>query len=212
ADAICPRLALHTVGAEADADDNTDVVSPDAQVNLQVACEAGLLKVLSKMGISTVDSYRGAQIFEAIGLADEVVEVCFRGTTSTVGGIGWTALGEDVLARHAAAWLSEQPELDSPGLVRDRRGGEYHAHDKAVVETLNQLTGAVQAKPERAVRVRRRDEAAEPVEVAEARADAEAAAADNGVAAGPGQLADMTAAHLLQRAIRGERNDLYEEL
>src|SRR5690606_17642557 len=53
ADAICPRLALHTVGAEADADDNTDVVSPDAQVNLQVACEAGLLKVLSKMGIST---------------------------------------------------------------------------------------------------------------------------------------------------------------
>src|SRR5690606_28897877 len=55
------------------------------------------------------------------------------------------------------------------------------------------------------------DEAAEPVEVAEARADAEAAAADNGVAAGPGQLADITAAHLLQRAIRGERNDLYEE-
>ena len=227
ADAICPRLALHTVGAAADDEENTENVSPEAQFNFQAACEAGLLKILSKMGISTIDSYRGAQIFEVVGLGPEVVDLCFAGTTSTVGGIGWTALGEDVLARHATAWPDEGlPDLDSPGLVRDRRGGEYHAHAKEVVEALNQLTGTAEKpeRPDRRARVRRRDDltaTAEPsgadtatggtsADVESAAADAARAAADNDVAASPGQLADMTAAHLLQRAIAGERSDLYD--
>ncbi|MGH2685605.1 MAG: glutamate synthase central domain-containing protein, partial [Actinomycetota bacterium] len=89
ADAICPRLAFQTVAAEADESDDADAVSPEAQSRFQAAVEAGVLKILSKMGISTVDSYRGAQIFEALGLAPEVVDVCFLGTPSTVGGIGW---------------------------------------------------------------------------------------------------------------------------
>ncbi|QGG95102.1 glutamate synthase-related protein [Actinomarinicola tropica] len=209
ADGICPRLALHTVGAEADADENTDNVSPEAQFNFQAACEAGLLKILSKMGISTIDSYRGAQIFEIVGLAPEVVELCFGGTVSTVGGLGWDALGEDVLARHAAAWPEDgEPDLDSPGLVRDRRGGEYHAHDKAVVEALNELTGTAPKpkKPTSRTRVR----SSELTAVEEATDDARAAAADNDVDPSEGQLADMTAAHLLQRAIAGERSDLYD--
>ncbi len=131
ADAICPRLALATVASEADASEDSDVLSPEAQERYQAAVEDGVLKVMSKMGISTVDSYRGAQIFEAIGLGPEVVDVCFPGTPSTTGGLGWDALGEDVLVRHAAA------ELTNPGYYRDlKRGGEHHTHNKSVVDAL----------------------------------------------------------------------------
>src|SRR5919107_430580 len=90
------------LGYGADADENGDATGPEAQDRLQAAMEEGVLKILSKMGISTVDSYRGAQIFEVIGLAPEVVDVCFAGTATVVGGIGWTELGKDVLARHDA--------------------------------------------------------------------------------------------------------------
>jgi glutamate synthase domain-containing protein 2/glutamate synthase domain-containing protein 1/glutamate synthase domain-containing protein 3 len=138
ADAICPRLALQTVGAEADESDDDDVVSPEAQARFQAAVEAGVLKILSKMGISTIDSYRGAQIFEVLGLGDEVVDVCFKGTPSAVGGLGWEHVGDDVLRRHRNAYPEAQ--LESPGWVRVRKGGEYHAHSKEVVQALNDLT------------------------------------------------------------------------
>jgi len=139
ADAICPRLALATVAAEADSADDGDLTSPEAQRNLQAAVEAGVLKIMSKMGISTVDSYRGAQIFEVVGLDAEVVDVCFTATPDVVGGMGWQALGEDVLARHAAAW-SGRPDLASPGFFRVRKGGEPHAKDKDTVQALNDLS------------------------------------------------------------------------
>ncbi len=142
ADAICPRLALQTVAAEADSDADADVTSPEAQERFQSAIEEGTLKILSKMGISTVDSYRGAQIFEVIGLAPEVVDMCFAGTVSTTGGIGWDALGNDVLARHAAAWPREVAtpvQLESPGYYRVRKGGEYHGKGKEVVDALTDL-------------------------------------------------------------------------
>jgi glutamate synthase domain-containing protein 2/glutamate synthase domain-containing protein 1/glutamate synthase domain-containing protein 3 len=170
ADAVCPRLALQTVAAQADADETSDAVSPEAQDRFHSAIEEGTLKILSKMGISTIDSYRGAQIFEIIGLASEVVDVCFAGTTSTVGGIGWAALGEDVLVRHANAWPVESEtkvQLDAGGYFRVRRGGEYHGKGKEVVDALGEL--AV---------VKTTD--------------------------------DMAAAHLLQRAIKGESYELYE--
>ncbi|HSL58660.1 MAG TPA: glutamate synthase-related protein [Acidimicrobiales bacterium] len=213
ADVICPRLALHTVGAEADADDG-DVTSPEAQFNYQAATEAGVLKVLSKMGISTIDSYRGAQIFEAIGLAAEVVDLCFTGTTSAVGGLGWDELGADVLALHAAAFDADEPDLGSPGYFRVRRGGEYHAHSKEVVDALNAVTGVGDATPgEAPARIRRRGAAASTDggadDVAAAEADARRSAAEADAAATAAQLADMTAAHLLQRAIRGESTDTY---
>ena len=105
ADAICPGLALETVAHEADQNADTELSGPEAQHRLQAAMEDGVLKVMSKMGISTVDSYRGAQIFEVIGLGPEVVDVCFTGTPSIVGGIGWDELGEDALPATArAAW------------------------------------------------------------------------------------------------------------
>ncbi len=180
ADAICPRLALHTVGAEADADDSVDI-SPEAQFNLQAAFEAGVAKVLSKMGISTLDSYRGAQIFEVIGLGDDVVEVCFGGSPSIVSGVSWECLGEDLLRLHAEAWPTEaDPGLSSPGWVRDRKGGEYHSNNKEMVDAMHALTVAQDA------------------------------AAANGVTPTPDQLADMTEAHLLQAAIRTESAGTYE--
>jgi glutamate synthase domain-containing protein 2/glutamate synthase domain-containing protein 3 len=94
---------------------------------------------MSKMGISTVDSYRGAQIFEVVGLDAEVVDVCFTATPNVVGGMGWHGLGEDVLARHAAAW-GDRPDLTSPGFFRVRKGGEPHAKDKDTVQALNDLS------------------------------------------------------------------------
>ncbi|HEY6414804.1 MAG TPA: glutamate synthase-related protein, partial [Acidimicrobiales bacterium] len=139
ADAICPRLALATVAAEADSADDGDLTSPEAQRNLQAAVEAGVLKIMSKMGISTVDSYRGAQIFEVVGLDPEVVGLCFTATPNVVGGMGWRDLGEDVLARHGAAW-DDRADLASPGFFRVRKGGEPHAKDKDTVQALNDLS------------------------------------------------------------------------
>src|SRR5437763_745826 len=98
--------------------------------------EDGVLKVMSKMGISTVDSYRGAQIFEAIGLGPEVVDICFTGTPSVVGGIGWTELGEDALRRHA------ESKLVDAGFYRSRKRGEYHTHNDDVVKALNEMKAA----------------------------------------------------------------------
>ena len=138
ADAICPGLALETVAHEADRNDDSELSGPEAQNRLQSAMEDGVLKVMSKMGISTVDSYRGAQIFEILGLGPEVVDMCFTGTPSVVGGIGWDALGEDVLARHAGARIGEG------GFYRalKRAGSEYHTHNDEVTKALNEMKAA----------------------------------------------------------------------
>ena len=139
ADAVCPQLALETVAADTDASEDSDLSAPEAQERFQVAAEDGVLKIMSKMGIATVDSYRGAQIFEAIGLGQEVVDRCFTGVPSIIGGIGWDALGADAMANHArAGWDGEAaPSLENPGYYRDlKRGGEYHTHNKGVVDAL----------------------------------------------------------------------------
>src|SRR5262249_30367442 len=85
ADAVCPRLALETVAALAAADKlGGDQPSPaEAQLRYREAVEDGVLKIMSKMGIADVASYRGGQIFEAVGLARDVVDVCLTGTPST---------------------------------------------------------------------------------------------------------------------------------
>jgi glutamate synthase (ferredoxin) len=178
ADAICPRLALETVAAEADESDSEDVVSPEAQDRFRAAVEAGVLKIMSKMGISTADSYRGAQIFEALGLDATVVDLCFAGTPSVAGGVGWDALGRDVLEQHARAFPSDgEPDgLQSPGYYRVRKGGEPHGLDKETVQTLNDLTVVQEAIP---------------------------------LADRDPMVAEMAAAHVLQRAIAGESDEIY---
>ena len=191
ADAICPRLALMSVAQEVDSAEDGDLLAPEAQNRFQAAVEAGVLKILSKMGISTVDSYRGAQIFEVLGLADEVVETCFRGTVSEVGGLGWTELGEDCLARHALS------DLESPGYYRVRTRGEYHGKGKEVVDALNELSLVSEPAPARGRARIQRDVASDRVTDPDPRVTDRA-------------LANMTAAHLLQRAIKGESYDRYE--
>jgi glutamate synthase domain-containing protein 2/glutamate synthase domain-containing protein 1/glutamate synthase domain-containing protein 3 len=131
ADAICPRLTLTTVAALAPGDE-----AAAAQDRYLHALEEGVFKVMSKMGISVLDAYRGAQIFEAVGLDDEVVEACFAGTASPLGGIGFDELARDALDRHRAG-TAEVARLENPGWFKHRPGGEYHATNPEVMQALH---------------------------------------------------------------------------
>jgi glutamate synthase (ferredoxin) len=131
AEVIAPRLSLATVAGLA-----RDGDAAGAQDRYLHAVEEGVFKVMSKMGISTLDSYRGAQIFEAVGLDAEVIETCFAGTSSPLGGIGFDELGEDVLT-HKRAAAAEMARLENPGWFKHRPGGEYHATNPEVMQALH---------------------------------------------------------------------------
>jgi glutamate synthase (NADPH/NADH) large chain/glutamate synthase (ferredoxin) len=134
-----------------------------AQEQFLHAAEKGLFKIMSKMGISTISSYRGAQIFEALGLAQEVIRECLDGTPSRISGLGFQEIGEDVLQRHAAAYPPASTggtngvhggngvagkngngpgavKLPNFGFIRYRPEGEYHAFNPLVVRALHQAT------------------------------------------------------------------------
>ncbi|AIR88574.1 glutamate synthase large subunit [Pseudomonas cremoricolorata] len=95
----------------------------------------GLLKILSKMGISTVGSYRGAQLFEAIGLSSEVVDLSFKGVPSRIQGARFVDLESDQKLLAAEAWSTRKP-IQQGGLLKFVHGGEYHAYNPDVVNTL----------------------------------------------------------------------------
>ena len=95
----------------------------------------GLLKVLSKMGISTIASYRGAQLFEAVGLSDEVVELSFRGVASRLKGARFVDLEAEQKLLAKEAWNERRP-IQQGGLLKFVHGGEYHAYNPDVVTTL----------------------------------------------------------------------------
>ena len=95
----------------------------------------GLLKILSKMGISTIASYRGAQLFEAVGLADEVVELSFRGVASRIKGARFVDIEAEQKLLAAEAWNNRKP-IQQGGLLKFVYGGEYHAYNPDVVNTL----------------------------------------------------------------------------
>ena len=95
----------------------------------------GLLKILSKMGISTISSYRGAQLFEIVGLGDEVVDLCFRYTPSRIGGANFDDLQEDAATLALLASDHVAP-LDPGGLLKYMHGGEYHMYNPQVVQGL----------------------------------------------------------------------------
>jgi glutamate synthase (ferredoxin) len=138
AEAIIPRLALAGVASLALSGRTRDVGSmEEALLRYRAAVEEGVLKILSKMGISTVDSYRGAQIFDALGIGSDVVELCFAGTPSPLGGLGFEDIAADVLARHAGAYSAENAQLANPGFVKFHRGGEYHATNPNLVRALH---------------------------------------------------------------------------
>ncbi|HXG43821.1 MAG TPA: glutamate synthase large subunit [Gemmatimonadales bacterium] len=115
----------------------------EARRRYRAAAEKGLLKIMSKMGISVLPSYCGAQIFEALGLGEEVVTRCFRGTESPIGGVGFEEIAEDVLARHRMAWAAaETPRPPDYGRFRFRKEGEDHAWAPPVVVALQKAVGA----------------------------------------------------------------------
>ena len=125
AEAVHPWLALQSVASGQDAD-----------ATFRTAAEKGLLKILSKMGICTLRSYAGAQLFEALGLGAQIVDRCLTGTVSAIGGVGFTELAEDVLARHAAAYATAAPDLPDNGRVRYRKDGEDHGWAPPLVRAL----------------------------------------------------------------------------
>lgn len=146
ADALVPRLVLQTIADLADegriGGDNPP--SSVAQERYRNAIEDGVLKIMSKMGISVLDSYRSAQIFEALGLGRDVVDTCLTGTVSALGGVTLADLGAEVLAQHAAAFASAEetlPDLPSPGIIKWKQGGEYHDMSKPVVDALHDVLG-----------------------------------------------------------------------
>jgi glutamate synthase (NADPH/NADH) large chain len=111
------------------------------------AAGKGVLKVMSKMGISTVASYRGAQVFEAIGLGQELVDEYFTGTVSRLGGIGLDEIAEEVARRHAVAYTARPDErahrdLEYGGEYQWRREGEYHLFNPDTVFKLQHATRA----------------------------------------------------------------------
>jgi glutamate synthase (NADPH/NADH) large chain/glutamate synthase (ferredoxin) len=152
AEAVHPWLALEGIdGLFGESVGATRASPMVARRQYREAAEKGLLKILSKMGISTLSSYCGGQIFETLGLGHEVIESCFDGTASPIGGIGFEELGEDALARHAAAYAIQEaasPSLRSGqalpdyGRVRFRKEGEDHGWAPQVVMALQQAVGS----------------------------------------------------------------------
>jgi glutamate synthase (NADPH) large chain len=141
ASAINPYLALESLlhlnekGAYA-----RELTQSQLFYNYQKAIGNGLLKVLSKMGISTLQSYQGAQIFEALGLGPEVIDRCFKGTVSRISGIGFDELAEEVLVRHHAAYETESPLLESGGVYQWKRRGEMHLFNPETIHLLQKST------------------------------------------------------------------------
>ena len=128
ADGINPYLAYRACGYL------TEERSVNLEENLALehyrhATEKGIQKILSKMGISTLQSYRGAQIFEALGLSQEVIDKCFTGTVSRIGGAGFTDIAEETIRRHKEAYPErgfQAPLLATGGHYQWRSDGEFH--------------------------------------------------------------------------------------
>ena len=144
ASAIIPYLAFETVADLVISEAlKPGMTIQDAIDNYMKAVEKGLLKIFSKMGISTVRSYRGAQIFEAIGLERSLIEQYFPGTVSRIGGVGLEVIVRETLERHRMAF----PERTNGGLMLPRAGeyqfrirGEHHMWNPEAIFTLQQAT------------------------------------------------------------------------
>ncbi len=109
----------------------------EAKNNYRKGINKGLLKILSKMGISTIASYRGSQLFEAVGMAGEVVDLCFKGVASRIEGAGFYDFQQDQQMLADMAWKPRKPILQG-GLLKYIHGGEYHAFNPDVVRLLQE--------------------------------------------------------------------------
>jgi glutamate synthase (NADPH/NADH) large chain len=138
ADGICPYLAYASL-RQMVRDGRLDRSPEKALQNYRAALEDGIRKVMAKMGISTLESYKGAQVFEAVGLRDDVIDTYFCGTTSRIGGIGLDTLEADVRERHRQAFqpgVTATLQLDQGGELYWRRDGEFHQWNPQTIAAL----------------------------------------------------------------------------
>jgi glutamate synthase (ferredoxin) len=142
ADLICPYLTFAYLADRASKGMIEGLPPDEALENYRYAIEDGVLKIMSKMGISTVDSYRGAQIFEAYGLGPDVIGLCFEGTFSTIWGLDFEQIAENVLRWHADAFGKPRARHISTGFIKYKHGGEYHAANPDVVDALHETVGS----------------------------------------------------------------------
>ncbi len=141
--AVNPYVAFETIDDMIREDLLPNLEPKTAFKNFVKAASKGVVKVMSKMGISSIQSYRGAQVFEAVGLRQDVIDHYFTWTPSRVGGIGLDVIAQEVLARHRAAYPERQVNghvLPSGGQYKWRDDGEYHLFNP---ETIHRLQKAV---------------------------------------------------------------------
>ena len=141
--AINPYVAIETI-REMIGKGSVETDFSTSLLNYRKALQNGLLKIMSKMGISVVGSYRGAQIFEATGISAKLIDECFSGTPSQIDGIGLEEIAGESLARHQLAYgedpllaLEKPRDLGDPGYYRIRRGGELHAVTPPVIKNFH---------------------------------------------------------------------------
>ncbi len=145
ANAVNPYLAFETIEAmiEDGTIEDANLTFKDAEKNFLKACHKGLYKIISKMGISTIQSYCGAQIFEAVGLGNELIEKYFTATPSRIGGIGIETVAEEMLKRHEIGyplWPNADEMLEEGGDYAWRKEGEHHQLNPTTIALLQHST------------------------------------------------------------------------
>ena len=144
ASAVNPYLALQSIEHLQESGKlDADLSKKEAVENYQKAIGYGLLKILSKMGISTLQSYQGSQIFEALGLHSTVIQKCFKGTISRIEGIDFDGLAKEVLVRHHKAYPDNediQKNLEVGGVYQWKQRGEKHLFNPQTIQLLQHST------------------------------------------------------------------------
>lgn len=138
-DAINPYLAYESIRELIAKDMLRNIEYSRAEKNYQKAIVKGIVKIISKMGISTIQSYRGAQIFEAVGISEKVIDKYFEGTPSRIQGMDMDKIEKEVAIRHSLAYTLNREEdnvLDSGGLYKWRKEGEAHLYNPQTVHKL----------------------------------------------------------------------------
>ncbi|WP_064605887.1 glutamate synthase large subunit [Photobacterium sp. J15] len=134
ATAVYPYLAYESLGQLVD----NGAISKsyrEVMLNFREGMNKGLYKIMSKMGISTIASYRCSKLFEAVGLGEEVIDLCFRGVSSRISGADFNDFQQDLYNLSRRAWLKRKP-LENGGLLKYVHDGEFHAYNPDVVQTL----------------------------------------------------------------------------
>jgi glutamate synthase (NADPH/NADH) large chain len=143
ASAVCPYLAYESIDALVEEGELNDLTAMEARYQFGKGLNKGIVKTMSKMGVSTVASYVGSQLFEAVGISEEVLRKYFPGFRSRIGGITLEHIARSVLALHASAYVparGERIEIRNRGEYQWRRDGELHLFNPRTVQKLQHAT------------------------------------------------------------------------